>query len=236
MTQLITFSTSDLEAIDMFPPVPAGKIIPEWYKDTPIEVPEIPPYTKPHTPTIKRCVPVLDYMTTGYVIRATYEIQVKEYVDEKFITGFDYRCRNTDKHVGKHPWHQAQFKAEDGKKHHYLKINQPWHIKTPPGYSCMLFDPYYRFRKEFSIFPGVVDTDKHDEPIGLVSLVKEKSFTISPGDPLVVVFPFKREDWQMNIKHVSLDEQWARSSYKYRLSTYWAGIYATLFHSKKTYR
>jgi hypothetical protein len=91
MTNLITFSTSDLEAIDMFPPVPAGKIIPEWYKDTPIEIPEIEPYTKPHTPTIKRCVPVLDYMTTGYVIRATYEIQVKEYVDENKLMIDDFK-------------------------------------------------------------------------------------------------------------------------------------------------
>jgi hypothetical protein len=233
MTNLITFSTSDIDTIEMFPPLPASKLIPDWYKDTPIEIPKIDPYTEPKTPTIKRCVPVLDYMTTGYIIRATYEVQIKEYIDSQLFTGFDYRCRNTDKYVGKHPWHQAQFKDGD-KRHHYLKINQPWHIKTPPGYSCMLFDPYYHMRKEYSLFPGVVDTDKHDEPIGLVGLVKEKEFTISPGDPLVVVFPFKRDDWQINVEHRT--NEWSKSSFKYRLSTYWSELYANLMHSKKTYR
>ena len=234
MKNIITFSASDADTIEMFPPVPAGKLIPEWYKDTPIELPKIDPYTKLNTPSIKRCVPVLDYLTTGYIIRATYEVQIKEYIDSKLFVGFDYRSRNTELHVGKHPWHQAQFNAGDGRKHHYLKINQPWHIRTPPGYSCMLFDPYYRFRKEYSFFPGVVDTDKHDEPIGLVGLIKEKEFTISPGDPLVVVFPFKREDWQMTIKQQK--DEWSKSSFKYRLNTYWSGLYASLFHSKKSYR
>lgn len=233
MTCNIEFSTSDKDILEMFPVVPASKIIPEWYKNTPIEIPEIEPYTKPHTPTIKRCMPVLDYMTTGYVIRATYEVNIKQYVDEKFFTGFDFKCRHTDNYIGKHPWHQAQVKFEN-KKHHYLKINQPWHITTPPGYSCMIFDPYYRFRKEYSIFPGVVDTDKHNEPIGLVGVIKEENFVIKPGDPLVVVFPFKRDDWQMKLTQRT--DEWERSSYKYRLSTYWAGIYQRLMHSKKSFK
>ena len=234
MTCNIEFSTSDKDILEMFPVLPASKVIPEWYKEMPIEIPEIEPYTKPHTPSIKRCMPVLDYMTTGYVIRATYEVNIKQYIDEKFFAGFDFKCRHTDNYIGKHPWHQAQFKAEDGKKHHYLKINQPWHITTPSGYSCMLFDPYYRFRKEYSIFPGVVDTDKHNEPIGLVGIIKEANFSIKPGDPLVVVFPFKREDWKMTLTERT--DEWERSSYKYRLSTYWAGIYQRLMHTKKSFK
>lgn len=235
MTNLITFSTSDREVAELFPVIPASKLIPDWYKDTPVEIPEIVPFTKPHTPTVKRCVPVLDYLTTGYIIRASYEMHIKQHVDDHYINDFDFRCRHSEKTIGKHPWHQAQFTV-NGQKSHYLKINQPWHIKTPPGYSCMIFDPHYHMRKEFSIFPGVVDTDKHDEPIGLVGLIKEREFMVKPGDPLVVVFPFKREDWQMETKIVTPAEELARSSFKYRLSTYWAGIYASLFHSKKTYR
>jgi hypothetical protein len=233
MNNNIIFSTSDLETLEMFPVLPASKLIPDWYKNTPVEVGEYMEVTLPHTPTIKRCVPVLDYMTTGYIIRASYEIQVKKEVDEHFFNSFEARCRHADKVIGKHPWQQAQV-AVDGQKSHYMKIYQPWHIKTPPGYSCMIFDPYYHFRKTFSIFPGVVDTDKHDEPIGLVALVQQKEFTILPGDPLVVVFPFRRDDWTMS-SEVRTDE-YNKSSFKYRMSTYWSGIYAKLLHSKKTYR
>jgi len=235
MSNLITFSSSDIEAIEIFPPVPAGKVIPDWYKNTPVEVPEISEYTKPHTPTVKRCIPVLDYLTSGYIIRATYEVQIKKFVDEDKFNSFDYRCRNTDIHIGKHPWHQAHFEI-NGEKSHYLKVNQPWKIKTPPGYSCLFYDPYYEMRSTFSLFPGIVDTDFHDEPVGLVGMVKESEFTIKPGDPLVVVFPFKREDWKMNVVPSTQEKEWADSSFKYRLNTCWSGIYQKLFHQKKSYK
>lgn len=235
MTNLITFTTSDREVADLFPVLPASKLIPEWYKDTPVEIGEIPPMTQPHTPTIKRCIPVLDYMTTGYIIRAGYEMHIKQNIDKHFVKDFDYRCRHSDKVVGKHPWFQAPFSV-NGDKSHYVKIYQPWHIKTPPGYSCMIYDPFYHMRTAYSIFPGVVDTDQHDEPIGLVGLIKEEEFVIKPGDPLVVVFPFKRDDWQMDTKILTVEQEVVRSSFKYRLSSYWSGLYSALFHSKKTYR
>jgi hypothetical protein len=233
MTNLITFATSDRETLEMFPVLPASKLIPEWFKDMPVEVDAYMDVVVPHTPTVKRCMPVLDYLTTGYIIRASHEIQIKKEVDEHFFNSFRFRSRENHKVVAKHPHQQAQF-SYDGEKSHYLKINQPWYIKTPPGYSVMIFDPFYHFRKEFKIFPGVVDTDKHDEVIGLVALVKEKEFIIKPGDPLVVVFPFKRNDWTMNTEF--RDNEYEKSSFKYRLSTYWAGLYANLMHSKKTYR
>jgi hypothetical protein len=233
MSNLITFSTGDRETLEMFPVLPASKLIPDWYKNTPVEIPEIGEYTKPHTPTIKRCMPVLDYMTTGYIIRATYETHVQEQMDNNFMHGFGSRARDHEKVIAKHPWYQAPF-TRDGKKSHYLKLNQPWHIKTPPGYSCMIFDPYYHLRKEYSFFPGVVDTDNHDEPIGLVGLIKEKEFIIKPGDPLVVVFPFKREDWVMTSEF--RENEYDKSSFKYRLSTYWSGMYQKLFHVKKSFR
>lgn len=232
-SNIIKFTTSDKEAIEYFPPIPASKMIPDWYKDTPVEVDEVKPYTDPHTPTVKRCVPVLDYLTTGYIIRATYEVQIKQLIDDKFFNDFDFRCRHTDQYLGKHPWYQAQVKIEN-KKNHYLKLNQPWHIETPPGYSCMFFQPHYFFNENYSIFPGVVDTDKHSEPVGLVGLVHKKEFTINPGDPLVVVFPFKRNDWESNIEF--RDNEWQKSGYKYRLKNFWSGIYADLVHSKKNYR
>jgi len=233
MTNIITFSTSDREALNDFPPLPAGKMIPDWFKDVPVDLPKIGEYTQPDTPSIKRCMPVLDYLTTGYIIRASYEIHIKELMDNNFMHGFDSRCRDHHTVVSKHPWHQAPFTI-NGKKSHYLKITQPWHVKTAPGYSCMYFDPYYHLRKEFSLFPGIIDTDGHNEPAGLVGLIKEKEFIIKPGDPLIVVFPFKREDWQLHTEF--RDNEYEKSSFKYRIASYWSGFYQRLFHVKKNFK
>lgn len=234
---LIEFKCFDEETASMFPPIPANKLIPDWYKDVPVVCPKVLPYTETdEVPSIKRCIPVLDYLTSGYIIRNNYEIRGRQKVDDRNeeFTAFDLKCRYAGG-AGAHPWYQAPIEIND-KKNHYLKINQPWYIKTPPGYSCLIYQPHYFFRKEFSLFPGIVDTDKHTESIGLVGTINVPEFTIKPGDPLVVVFPFKREEWKMNIAVETLEQAEKRSSFKFYMKGVWHGMYSKFIHSKKSYK
>jgi hypothetical protein len=91
------------------------------------------------------------------------------------------------------------------------------------------------FREEFQMFPAIVDTDKHDDFIGLVGLINtDKPFTIAPGEPLVVIFPFKRQDWKMDVSYN--EKIGSLSSFKYFLHGVWHGFYSKFFHSRKTYR
>jgi hypothetical protein len=85
------------------------------------------------------------------------------------------------------------------------------------------------------MFPAIVDTDKHDDIIGLVGLITtDQAFTIMPGDPLVTIFPFKRTDWKMDLSYDTAIG--SKSSFKYFLHGLWHGFYAKYFHTKKTYR
>jgi hypothetical protein len=229
----IKFICEDFDAMSEFPPVPAGKVVPEWYKNIPVSLSKIPNYIDVDgVPSIKRCVPVLDYITSGYVLRNSYEINAWPEV-KNGINSFQLECNKKD-YVGAHPYQQAPAEIY-GEKNHYFKINQEWLIRTPPGYSCLIYQPHYMFREEFQMFPAIVDTDKHDDFIGLIGLVNtDKPFTIAPGEPLVVIFPFKREDWKMDVSYNAKIGSF--SSFKYFLQGIWHGFYLKMFHSKKTYR
>lgn len=230
---VIKFVCEDRDTTLLYPPVPSGKIIPYWYKTVPVELKKLMNYIdQDGVPTVKRCIPVLDYLTSGYVIKNSWEIIVKP-VFKDGIKSFSLEC-NRDRYVGAHPWHQAPVEILQNKCH-YFKINQQWMISTPPGYSCLIYQPHYLFNEHFSMLPAIVDTDKHNDFIGLIGYLKiEKEFVISPGDPLVVIFPFKRQEWASEItfdSNVGKD-----TSFKYHLQGMWHGFYQKYFHSKKIYR
>ena len=116
------------------------------------------------------------------------------------------------------------------KKNHYVKIHQPWLIKTPPGYSSFVYQPHYFFNKKLEILPGIIDTDVYTEPVSLVGILHGEQAILEPGDPLVVVFPFKRESWQMETKKL---DHLPTSLFKFMLLKVWHGTYQKLIHNKK---
>lgn len=224
----ITFSCSDESVFTNYPPVPAGKMIPDWYK----EIPPFAPVDKKYIPTenigsVKKCMPVLDYMRTGYIIRNPYQSVIKSKIDDGFY-GAEHATAKKD-FIGANPHQQCPIDI-DNRKTHYVKIHQPWMVKTPPGYSSFFFQPHYFFNKKLEILPGIIDTDKFTEPVSLVSVLHANEVTLEPGDPLVVVFPFKRESWEMDLKKI---DHLPQSIFKFMLLKIWHGTYQRLIHSKK---
>ena len=98
------------------------------------------------------------------------------------------------------------------------KLLNPWHIQTPPGYSCLFLPPLNRENKYFSIIPGIVDTDEYQSIINFPIILKQVNdepidVTIWKGTPYVQVIPFKREKWKAEIKKLSernLKQRWLR--------------------------
>jgi hypothetical protein len=71
----------------------------------------------------------------------------------------------------------------------------PWRIITPPGWSVLQLPLFYHFNKEWSVFPGVIDTDIHHEINQQVLYHGEgKEVQIKMGDPFVLYIPFKRSN------------------------------------------
>lgn len=212
ITNVIQFINSLIEET----PVPEASIsfMPEWYKDAPI-------FTKNKENikhgqyvnknglssresyfTIKKCMPVFDTLTAGYILKIPSDITVyqsKENINDKeYKTHFAWTPLGAvDSHnilqIEGYPHFEVHTKA-------LPKFINPWIIKTPPGYSCLFTTPMHR-GLPFTIIPGIVDTDTYEHPVNLPFQMNEKGFegVLEAGSPMVQVIPFKRDEFTSEV-------------------------------------
>jgi len=223
---------------DSIKPFPIKNLLPEWYKELSTKGPQHPEqHPLKYQPTMKKCMPVMDYLTSGYIIPAWEElilyknkygnIEINTYVNgtgqrENYLreNKHDMRQLNTFSHTMLFDEYfgdldRETFEEESGAGFWVSKLMNPWKIKTPKGYSCLFTRPWYHNQK-INILPGIVDTDNFDMPINfpfMVNLKFKESYEIGIGDPLICVFPYKRDDWQMKISVDSSEPQPSPSVY-----------------------
>jgi len=211
---IIEFSADQL-IIDQehLKPIPSKLNIPDWYKELDHSVTES---------TIKGCMPFLDTLTTGYILKMPIDSYIAHNIlnknekiskwenPENYLPDEtkDYININTKGFSSYHPIKQVGEKCPFAKKNKgfpFLKILNPWVIKTPPGYSCLFLPPLNNSDDRFSIIPGIVDTDTFDLEINFPIIINGDKYPIletivKKGTPYVQVIPFKRDAWKLKIK------------------------------------
>tara|TARA_R100001086_G_C11833695_1_gene257301 strand:+ start:148 stop:903 length:756 start_codon:yes stop_codon:yes gene_type:complete len=232
-------------------PIPATKSVPEWYK-------KIPKFQNQMSRdlTIKSCVPVLDSITAGYLLRMPQDMELQHNVwieeQKKYVTyiGFAQRDSMGLEHVNynvqldaeEHP--NIQVGGPDGfysKKHRGMgipKILNPFKIQTSPGYSCLFIPPMHREEDYFHIMPGIVDTDNFPMTVNFPFILntdkyKKINTVVKIGTPYVQVIPFKRDSWQMSVG-VTEPNEMKKKSFLHKLRMF--DIYKSKWWNKKSYK
>jgi hypothetical protein len=166
--------------LDVPHPTPAYKAIPEWYRTT-------KPFVDGNE-TIKKCVPFLDSMTTGYTIALAADVFFNRGIPQDIsVTGI----------VSVHPDSQmGDLKIPTEYYKTVYKWINPFILKTPKGYSTLFVHPINRVDLPFYSFSGLVDTDKFPLEVNFPFLIKKDFVGIIPaGTPIAQAVPVKREDW-----------------------------------------
>jgi hypothetical protein len=190
-------------------PKPIKLNIPEWYK----KLKHSSDYL-----TIKGCVPVMDSMTTGYVLSLPQDFVLKNNVlkDNEIVScmipSMQERSKIMDLNVNiegigqTHDPRQVEGSPIKKKNLEFpiQKILNPWTIKTPPGYSCLFVPPLNNEDDRFSIIPAIVNTDTFSLPINFPFVMNGDKYpvldtTLKRGTPYVQIIPFKRDNWKMKI-------------------------------------
>lgn len=215
---------------DLLKPVPASTLIPEWYKktDSYIDGEKKPGGDGGTRATIKRCMPVFDAISAGYLILLPADVWVSIRDGEQYFEWSNFEL------VSFHPVEQAPIHPLRN-EHAYPKWKNHWAIRTPKGYSVEIVNPMHR-ESVFTIMPGVVDTDKYYAPINFPMIINDPNFEglIPKGTPIAQVIPFKRETWGMEIGDDSdFTEQGAVTI---ELQTKFFDRYKTMFRTIKEYR
>jgi len=209
----------DLVEVKEIQPKPAKKFIPEWYK-------KIPTHSFPKL-NIKGCMPFLDCMTAGYTLPLPQDINLNFnfYNEEQKAYGIRYHY-GAAKSYSKEELFQYNLNSHESNEHNidqlggkksfpvkkngnfsFLKMLNPWIIKTPPGYSCLFIPPVLNENDYFSIIPAIVDTDKFSHFVNFPIIINADKYPkfdmmFKQGTPYVQVIPFKRESWNFKIKAI----------------------------------
>lgn len=212
----IEFSThEDYFAIKEDYPIPSKFNIPEWYKKLEHNL-----FKK----TVKGCMPFLDSLTTGYILKMPQDFHVRHNVNNKNEKGEEFKdsfqtyglhdqaqlliAKNLNLNSGLDTHSLDQLKGspfiEKNKNLPFYKILNPWKIKTPNGYSCLFVPPLNNSDDRFSIIPAIVDTDTFPNEINFPIVINGDKYpiledTIKKGTPYFQVIPFKRDSWKMTL-------------------------------------
>ncbi len=235
----IEFETGDPSVAAHFSVQPIKREVPGWYKD-------LDPFIEPESLdavvragnahgnlTMRHCVPILDYLTSGYVIRSTIHLRIRnnprEGTDE--AGGLSYIVSNTSM-VETHAHKQCPVHI-GGKRLTYPKLNNPWRIITPKGYSCLFYQPFYAdMETRLRLFPAIVDTDTYPQAVNFPGyVIGDDEVEILPGAPLMAVFPFKRDDWTMETRVRAKSEE-----DRGLMAHFLTGAHRRVFHQKKSYK
>ena len=230
-------------------PTPIKLNIPEWYKNLEHNI---------LNKTIKGCMPFLDTLTSGYLLKMPQDFNVRHNVDNKnekqetFKDSFQTfglydmsqlliaKSINLNSAVDSHSIKQVEGSPliEKNKNLPFYKILNPWKIKTPKGYSCLFVPPLNNADDRFSIIPGIVDTDNHPLAVNFPIVLNGDKYsvletTIKKGTPYVQVIPFKRDNWKMSIKGMKQKEvQNSKLFYHLKL----LNVYKDKYWNKKSWK
>jgi hypothetical protein len=211
-------------------PEPASKHIPEWYKsmDSYIGKTKTPNGMGESNATIKRCMPVFDAITAGYIISSPADVYVSIKDGKQH---FEWPALNL---INFHPIEQAPEHPLKN-SHAYPKWTNYWAIETPKGYSTMFVQPMHR-ESVFTIMPGIVDTDQYYVPVNFPFVINDPNFEglIPKGTPIAQVIPFKRESWQMQTG--DKDKYFKQLDVMNKLVTKFFDRYKSMFWSRKEYK
>jgi hypothetical protein len=193
----------------LFYPKSAKEFVPEWYKSLNKSI------------QLKKCMPFLDGMLSGYIAELIRDVDVKLINGEPITVDLSL--------VNYRPGSSTGFMSvPHGHHDKHFVWQSPYILKTDPGYSVLITHPFNRFDLPFTTMSAVCDADGI-VPSGNVPFFLKQGFegTIKAGTPIFQILPFKREIWESHNsqelveENVQRDARFDRSNENFYRDTYW---------------
>jgi hypothetical protein len=198
-------------------PQPAKNFLPKWYKD-------MAPYDKDITnpdgrkidiknqesnATAKKCTPMLDGMTSGYIVPLWCDIQIKQFKNQETNKWFPRITWRIDPDVFLlHGPSSREVPAPLGYDQEVFKFLTYFRIKTPKGYSIMVNSPAGHYQLPFYAIPAIIDSDRSVIDNNFPCWIQTGfEGIVEKGTPMAQVTPFKRLNWKSEMSLISYDEQ-----------------------------
>lgn len=177
-------------------PVPAKKTVPQWFKDA--EVTFTVPGSKTPMSGLKKCIPYLDVLTSGYMLVTPADIYISQ---NKSGDGIDVKWDESPSgsFIDERPKELgATMPRPEGFAPNHMVWVGRWGWKVPRGYSVLVTHPFNRLDLPFHTQSAIIDSDSFFAP-GNIPFFINKSFSgkIPKGTPFAQLLPIKRDSWKM---------------------------------------
>lgn len=195
--------------LKLFPIVPANKFLPKWFKDMKIGNDEN------NNINAKNCPAIQDLITEGFIIPLWSNLRFETIQENNNTTTHNWYMSatglgngsNMDDWISTHHAGQtAGMEYEKLAEGTTLKLNNPYVIEVPKGYSIYYYDPFYHFRKDIRCLSGIIDNDKFGE-VNFPFEILKHDFYIQAGTPLIHCLVFKRDDEKLEIINNKFSEE-----------------------------
>ena len=182
-------------------PKPGTHTVPKWYKDQTIysngeSKTENTMWVDGAHATYKICVPLIDTLTSGYMLTTSAELIVKNIGENEYLPRFFWNVTwpvldsQIPDVLGNYPTPYA---------HHpfMFRWQVDWQISTPKEYSLWITHPSHRYDLPFTTLSGFVDTDVFPSNLFLPFFIRDGwEGTIPEGTPIAQLLPVKRDHWK----------------------------------------
>ena len=174
-------------------PTPMKKFLPSWYRESETTFKDD---NGEEISGLKRCIPFLDAMISGYALLTPVdifvskgengELNVRWNSPEIFQDFIHERVKALGEKMPRPPGHYPN----------HLAFKGFWGIKTPRGWSLLVVQPLNRHDLPFTITSGIMDSDKYSTSGNIPFFIKEDFVGVIPaGTPFAQLIPVKRAKW-----------------------------------------
>jgi hypothetical protein len=190
------------------PPVPASLGLPAWLKAMPTQA--FNAINQRDEDTIKRCPPVVDAMTSGFLIPLMCDVRFENGEiswDNDLLVGGELDFPRSP--VGFHDSSQVTGSPLFEPDRLLIKFRNPWLIEAPEGYSVLFMHPINRFDLPFTTLTGLVDCDRYrDSWIHFPVHWHDVNFNgvLPKGTPIAQCVAVKRETWVAQTAPLTAEE------------------------------
>lgn len=208
----IEFKATTKYYFDVCPkPYPASESLPDWWKEmTPYEKSKKNPNGKKlilenfaSNASFKKCTPMLDALTSGYIIPLWSDVLVEIENNNPRIS---WRVKGSAV-FEMHGESSNYVETPDGYYSQVFKYINGWIPKLPKGYSYLVTQPFGYKNTPFRPVPAIVDGDTTTlEIIFPVWIKKDFKGIVEKGTPMVQIIPFKRDNWESEFTYYEDNE------------------------------
>lgn len=175
-------------------PTEAKRFLPEWYRKS--ETDFVSPQDGEMHSGLKKCVPFLDAMLSGYMLVTPIDIFVSKNEDGTLKIGW-----NSDPvfetFISERPKELGELMPRPaGHYPNHLAFRGFWGFKTPRNWSLLVVHPLNRHDLPWTITSGIIDSDKYSTSGNIPFFIREDFVGMIPaGTPFAQLIPIKREKW-----------------------------------------